>query len=84
VADFVEGAKALLPEVEEKDLQLGYSGLRPKIVPPEATDAHGDFVIMRDPKVPQAIQLVGIESPGLTSAPSIAEHVAQLAAEVLA
>jgi glycerol-3-phosphate dehydrogenase len=81
VADFVEGAKALLPEVEEKDLQLGYSGLRPKIVPPDATDAHGDFVIMRDPKVPQAIQLVGIESPGLTSAPSIAEHVAQLVAE---
>jgi glycerol-3-phosphate dehydrogenase len=84
VADFVQGAKALLPEVEEKDLQLGYSGLRPKIVPPDATDAHGDFVIMRDPKVPHAIQLVGIESPGLTSAPSIAEHVAQLAAEVLA
>lgn len=83
VADFVEGAKALLPEVEEKDLQLGYSGLRPKIVPPEATDAHGDFVIMRDPKVPHAIQLVGIESPGLTSAPSIAEHVAQLVGEVL-
>lgn len=83
VADFVEGAKALLPEVEEKDLQLGYSGLRPKIVPPDATDAHGDFVIMRDPKVPHAIQLVGIESPGLTSAPSIAEHVAQLVGEVL-
>jgi glycerol-3-phosphate dehydrogenase len=84
VADFVPGAKALLPEVEENDLQLGYSGLRPKIVPPDATDAHGDFVIMRDPKVPQAIQLVGIESPGLTSAPSIAEHVAQLTSEVLA
>jgi glycerol-3-phosphate dehydrogenase len=70
--------------VEEKDLQLGYSGLRPKIVPPDATDAHGDFVILRDPKVPQAIQLVGIESPGLTSAPSIAEHVAGLVTEVLA
>jgi glycerol-3-phosphate dehydrogenase len=83
VADFLEGAKALLPEVEEKDLQLGYSGLRPKIVPPDATDAHGDFVIMRDPKVPQAIQLVGIESPGLTSAPSIAEDVVELAGEIL-
>jgi len=83
VADFLQGAKALLPEVEEKDLQLGYSGLRPKIVPPDATDAHGDFVIMRDPNVPHAIQLVGIESPGLTSAPSIAEHVAGLVAEIL-
>jgi glycerol-3-phosphate dehydrogenase len=84
IAEFAKGAKTLLPEVEESDLQLGYSGLRPKIVPPGATDAHGDFVIMRDPKVPHAIQLVGIESPGLTSSPSIAEHVAQLVAEVLA
>jgi len=84
VAEFAKGAKTLLPEVEESDLQLGYSGLRPKIVPPGAADAHGDFVIMRDPKVPNAIHLVGIESPGLTSAPSIAERVAQLAAEVLA
>lgn len=83
IADFLKGAKAMLPEVEESDLQLGYSGLRPKIVPPDATDAHGDFVIMRDPKVPRAVQLVGIESPGLTSAPSIAEHAAQLASEVL-
>jgi glycerol-3-phosphate dehydrogenase len=83
VADFARGAKTLLPEVEESDLQLGYSGLRPKIVPPGASDAHGDFVIMRDPQVPNAIQLVGIESPGLTSAPSIAEHVSQLVGEVL-
>jgi L-2-hydroxyglutarate oxidase LhgO len=81
VADFARGAKTLLPEVEESDLQLGYSGLRPKIVPPGATDAHGDFVIQRDPRVPQAIQLVGIESPGLTSAPAIAEYVARLVAE---
>jgi L-2-hydroxyglutarate oxidase LhgO len=84
VADFARSAKTLLPEVEESDLQLGYSGLRPKLVPPDATDAYGDFVIQRDPKVPNAIQLVGIESPGLTSAPSIALHATQLAAEVLA
>jgi len=84
IADFARSAKTMLPEIEESDLQLGYSGLRPKIVPPGATDAHGDFVIMRDPQVLNAIQLVGIESPGLTSAPSIAEHAAQLAAEVLA
>ena len=83
IADFVKGAKAMLPEVEESDLQLGYSGLRPKLVPPGATDAHGDFVITRDPNVPHAIQLVGIESPGLTSAPAIAEHVADLVLETL-
>lgn len=80
IADFAHSAKTLLPEIEEKDLQLGYSGLRPKLVPPEGKGI-ADFVITRDPKVPQAIQLVGIESPGLTAAPAIAEHVAQLVAE---
>jgi glycerol-3-phosphate dehydrogenase len=80
IADFAESAKTLLPEIEEKDLQLGYSGLRPKLVPPDGKGI-ADFVITRDPAVPQAIQLVGIESPGLTAAISIAEHVAQLVAE---
>jgi glycerol-3-phosphate dehydrogenase len=80
IADFAHSAKTLLPEIEESDLQLGYSGLRPKLVPPEGKGI-ADFVITRDPAMPQAIQLVGIESPGLTAAPSIAEHVAQLVAE---
>lgn len=82
ISAFAESAKTLLPEVEEKDLQLGYSGLRPKLVPP---GGHGiaDFVIARDANVPQAIHLVGIESPGLTAAPAIARHVLQLAAEIL-
>ncbi|MGB8459238.1 MAG: FAD-dependent oxidoreductase, partial [Candidatus Acidiferrum sp.] len=80
IAAFAESAKTLLPEVEQKDLQLGYSGLRPKLVPPTGQGI-ADFVITRDANVPQAIQLVGIESPGLTAAPAIAEHVAQLVAE---
>lgn len=82
VADFAHSAKTLLPEIEEKDLQLGYSGLRPKLVPPEGKGI-ADFVITRDPGVPQAIQLVGIESPGLTAAPAIAEHVVGFVAEIL-
>src|SRR5258705_1192284 len=82
ISDFAHNAKSLLPEIEEKDLQLGYSGLRPKLVPP---GGHGiaDFVVTRDASVPQAIHLVGIESPGLTAAPSIAQHVAQLVSEIL-
>ncbi len=82
ISAFAESAKTLLPEIEESDLQLGYSGLRPKLVPP---DKHGiaDFVITRDPNVPQAIHLVGIESPGLTAAPAIANHVLQLVGEIL-
>jgi glycerol-3-phosphate dehydrogenase len=82
IVDFAHSAKMLLPEIEEKDLQLGYSGLRPKLVPPEHKGIV-DFVITRDPIVAQAIHLVGMESPGLTAAPSVAEHVTEMVAEVL-
>ena len=82
IADFAKSAKDLLPEIEESDLHLGYSGLRPKLVA-KGQKGQPDFVIERDPNVPQAIHLVGIESPGLTAAPSIARHVANLVAETL-
>jgi glycerol-3-phosphate dehydrogenase len=82
IADFAHSAKTLLPEIEESDLQLGYSGLRPKLAAP---DHNGivDFVITRDPEAPQAIHLVGMESPGLTAAPAIAQHVFALVEETL-
>ena len=83
IADFVTSAKTLLPEIEPSDLQLGYSGLRAKLVPPEGKGI-ADFVITRDPVVPQAIQLVGMESPGLTAAPAIARYVAPMVSEILA
>jgi L-2-hydroxyglutarate oxidase LhgO len=82
IAAFARSAKTLLPEIEERDLQLGYSGLRPKLVPPGGKGI-ADFVITRDPNVPQAIHLVGMESPGLTAAPAIANHVFQLVEETL-
>jgi glycerol-3-phosphate dehydrogenase len=42
-----------------------------------------DFIVERDSQFPNVIQLIGIESPGLTSAPSIAEHVRELVGEIL-
>jgi glycerol-3-phosphate dehydrogenase len=83
VADFAAGARILVPEITDGDLQLAYSGLRPKLVPP---DQHGmaDFVIERDGRVPQMIHLVGMESPGLTAAPSVARQVAGMVDEILA
>ncbi|HXY26293.1 MAG TPA: NAD(P)/FAD-dependent oxidoreductase [Candidatus Acidoferrum sp.] len=84
ISAFAESAKTLLPEIEERDLQLGYTGLRPKLAPPSHKGGIVDFVITRDPNVPQAIHLVGIESPGLTAAPAIANHVAQMVNEVFA
>ena len=82
IEEFVRRAKPMLPELEAADLQLAYSGIRAKLVPP----GHGgfaDFVIARDTRATRAIQLVGIESPGLTSSLAIAERVVSLAAEIL-
>ncbi|PKP80089.1 MAG: FAD-dependent oxidoreductase [Alphaproteobacteria bacterium HGW-Alphaproteobacteria-18] len=56
-----------------------YAGIRPKIVPRGAPS--GDFRI-EGPQThgsPGLINLLGIESPGLTSSLSIADHVAELA-----
>jgi glycerol-3-phosphate dehydrogenase len=82
IPEFATDVKTMVPEIEEHDLQLAYTGLRPKLVPPKG---HGiaDFVIEPDREFPQVIQLVGIESPGLTAAPAIAQHVSSLVAQIL-
>jgi glycerol-3-phosphate dehydrogenase len=83
VEDFARDAKALLPEIEPADLVAAYSGIRAKLTPPHRNGL-ADFIIERDPQFPSVIQLIGIDSPGLTSAPAIAEHVSELAAQILA
>ena len=82
VDEFARRAKALLPDITPEDLVPAYTGIRAKLVPP---GGHGmaDFIIQRDPQFSCVVQLIGLESPGLTSAPSIAEHVAKLVAEIL-
>jgi glycerol-3-phosphate dehydrogenase len=90
VEEFARRARLLLPELELTDLVQAYSGIRAKLTPPSnsTTGTHkgkgiADFIIERDPELPCVVQLIGIESPGLTSAPAIAEHVTELVAEIL-
>jgi glycerol-3-phosphate dehydrogenase len=82
VEDFAKNAKCMLPELEVADLVAAYSGIRAKLTPP---NEHGiaDFVITRDPELSNVIQLIGVDSPGLTSAPAIAEQVLGLTQEIL-
>ena len=82
IPEFVSDAQTMLPDLQEGDLQLGYTGLRPKLVAP-GNHHIADFVIEHDKEVPRVIQLVGIESPGLTAAPAIAKHVFSLVEETL-
>lgn len=82
VEEFVRRAKSLLPDITAGDLVPAYTGIRAKLVPP-GEKGIADFIIQRDPQFANVVQLIGIESPGLTSAPAIAEHVKQLASEIL-
>lgn len=82
VDEFARSANLLLPELEPSDLLPAYSGIRAKLTAP-GDKRVADFIIQRDPQFPCVVQMIGIESPGLTSAPSIAEHVRELVDEIL-
>jgi len=66
------------PALRDGALQPGYSGIRPKIVP---RGAPGQDFIVQGPQthgVAGLINLFGIESPGLTAALALSDHVVEL------
>ncbi len=77
-ADFAEAARRLLPDIRDEDLEPDISGIRPKLQ--GKGEPFRDFVIADESGrgLPGFYDLLGIESPGLTAAPAIAEHVARL------
>jgi L-2-hydroxyglutarate oxidase LhgO len=74
-ASFYAAIRRYWPELKDDALQPGYSGIRPKIVPPGAPAQ--DFVVQgREVHgVPGLINLFGIESPGLTASLALADLV---------
>lgn len=75
-ASFYAAIREYWPGLPDDALQPDFAGMRPKIVGPgeptadfviEGADAHG---------VPGLVNLLGIESPGLTSSLAIGEYVA--------
>ncbi|MDH4232439.1 MAG: NAD(P)/FAD-dependent oxidoreductase [Nitrospirota bacterium] len=71
---FYESAVKFLPFIRREDIVPDMSGIRPKLQGPG--EAFRDFVISED--MPGFINLVGIESPGLTAAPAIARYVKKM------
>jgi L-2-hydroxyglutarate oxidase LhgO len=72
---FYDSVRKFLPFIEYDDLEPEMAGIRPKLQGPN--EDIKDFVIRDegDKGLPGFINLVGIESPGLTAAPAIAEYV---------
>ena len=79
-AAFGAALRRYLPEVRDDELTPGYAGIRPKLQGPG--DPVRDFVIEEASRhgAPRLINLIGIESPGLTASEAIAGMVDQLIA----
>ena len=73
---FLEALRKFLPVLDESDLRWAYSGIRPCVMLGEQKKS--DFIVSVDRDSPLLINLVGIESPGLSAALALARHVTDL------
>ena len=66
--------KRLVPGLNREELQPDFAGIRPKLQRPG--DSFRDFIIKHetDNGLPGLINLIGIESPGLTASPAISGY----------
>ncbi|MDH7478471.1 MAG: NAD(P)/FAD-dependent oxidoreductase [Syntrophomonadaceae bacterium] len=79
--EFYQAAKGYLPFLELDDLQPDLAGIRPKLQAPG--EPFRDFIIRHEAErgLEGVINLVGLESPGLTSCLSVARLVGDLMEE---
>ncbi|MGD0335728.1 MAG: NAD(P)/FAD-dependent oxidoreductase [Candidatus Omnitrophota bacterium] len=77
-ASFLSAARKYMPFLRKEDMSPDTSGIRPKLQSPNGD--FRDFIIQEESKSGLAgfVNLVGIESPGLTASPAIARHVNKL------
>ena len=77
IKEVYEGARKLIPHLPHQDLVTSFAGLRADV------EGRDDFVIEASKKIKGFINVAGIESPGLSSAPAIAEMVSDILKEVI-
>jgi len=79
---FYNSVQRFLTHVELEDLAPEFAGIRPKLQGPG--EAFQDFVITHEEKTgfPGLINLIGIESPGLTASLAIARYVGRMVKEL--
>ncbi|MDD9944676.1 MAG: NAD(P)/FAD-dependent oxidoreductase [Myxococcales bacterium] len=78
--EFGEALRRYVPIIRDEDLSPNYAGVRPKLQGPGET--FRDFVVedAAPHGLPGMINLIGIESPGLTASEAIANRVVELLA----
>ncbi len=64
-------ASRMVPRISKRDIITAFAGLRPTL-------PGDDFYIDQSREAPALIQVAGIQSPGLTASPAIAERVKEL------
>ncbi len=81
-AVFAEAVQRYLPDLRGEWLAPDYAGIRPKLAGPG--EAFRDFVIAEESAagLPGFVNLIGIESPGLTASLAIGDRVAELLASL--
>ena len=75
-------AKELYEGINMRNVIGTYAGMRAKLVAKGQAN-YGDFVIEHSPAVKNLIQLIGIESPGLTASMPIAKMVEKMVLELV-
>jgi D-amino-acid oxidase len=75
---FARAIRRYVPSLERSWLAPDFAGVRPKLAGPG--EPFRDFVVAEESArdLPGFVNLIGIESPGLTAAPAIAERVTAL------
>lgn len=76
--EFREDVERWMPLIRERQIHTDSAGIRPKLQGPK--DPFKDFIIRHeaDRDLFGFINLIGIESPGLTSAPAIGEFISEI------
>jgi glycerol-3-phosphate dehydrogenase len=73
-------AKEIMPILPENSVISAYSGIRCKLASPDE-EGWADYRVEESKQTPNMINLLGIESPGLTAAPAIAKEVVMMISE---
>lgn len=80
IAEIIEKGKLSIPQLPVNQIIHSFSGLRARTLQDNGKD---DFILGESEDTPGFINAVGIESPGLTSAPALGVYLSEMVAEKL-